>query len=95
MKIVWNKQAKEALQIFYNYIKEDSVQNAETVRDNIIDSVSGLNGKIVHRPDKYKRNNDGTYRAFEIYSCRISYRITSIQIKVLRLRHVKMRPKMF
>ena len=33
--------------------------------------------------------------AFEIYSYRISYRITLDEIKILRLRHVRMRPKMF
>ena len=95
MKIIWDIQAKASLKAIFDYIKMDSLQNAEKVRDTIIDSVSSLDGKLVHRPDKYKRNNDGTYRAYEIYSYRISYRITSTEIKILRLRHVKMRPKVF
>ena len=81
MKIVWNKQAKVALQAIFDYIKTNSLQSAEKVRDTIIDSVASLDGKLVHRPDKYKRNNDGTYRAYEIYSYRISYRNTSPQKK--------------
>jgi len=28
-------------------------------------------------PDKFKKNNDGTWRAFEKYHYRISYRITA------------------
>jgi plasmid stabilization system protein ParE len=95
MKIKWSTSATASLKHIFDYIKVDSLQNAETVVSGIIDSVSALDQLIVHRPDKYKRNNDGSYRAFEIFSYRISYRITPQEIKILRLRHVKMRPKMF
>ena len=46
-------------------------------------------------PDKYKINNDGTYRAFEKHRYRISYKITKMTIVVLRVRHTKLEPKPF
>lgn len=95
MRIVWDIIAKEELKKIYEYIKLDSPQNATMVRDGIVKATASLANNFVHRPDNYKRNNDGTYRAFEIYSYRISYRITLDEIKILRLRHVRMRPKMF
>lgn len=95
MRIVWDIAAKEELKNIYDYIKQDSLQNAEMVRDGIVKAVSSLSKNFVHRPDKYKRNNDDTYRAFEMYSYRVSYRITADEIKILRLRHVRMKPKKF
>lgn len=95
MRIVWDITAKEELKKIYGYIKLDSPKNATMVRDGIVKATAALTNNFVYQPDKYKRNNDGTYRAFEIYSYRISYRITLDEIKILRLRHVRMRPKMF
>ena len=57
--------------------------------DEIVESVASLDKMILYRPDKYKKNNDGSYRAFQVFSYRISYRITTTEIKMLRLRHIK------
>jgi len=38
-------------------------------------------------PDKFKRNNDGTWRAFEKFHYRISYLITAKEIRIVRMRH--------
>ena len=53
-----------ALKVIYDYIGNESLQNAENVRDTIIESGARFDGKITYRPDKYKRNNDGTYRVY-------------------------------
>ena len=54
-----------ALKEIYDYIGNESLQNAENVRDTIIELVSRFDGKITYRPDKCKRNNDGTYRVYQ------------------------------
>ena len=46
-----------------------------------------------YNPDKYKTNNDATYRAFEKYRCRIAYRFTKNISRILPLSHTKMEPK--
>lgn len=40
-----------------------------------------------------KEFNNGNYRAYELYSYRISYKITSTEIQILRIRHTSRNPK--
>ncbi len=96
MVIVWNLQAKRELQKIYQYILEDSYQNAVKVRKQIIDAVLYLPKQPdKHPPDKYKINNDGTWRAFEIYHYRISYRVIKNQVRIIRLRHTGRSPLLY
>ena len=68
MVTVWSKRAKTELIKAYEYIREDSPQNAAKVRDEIIDiSIDLPKHPEKHPPDKYKKGNNGTWRAFEIY----------------------------
>ena len=92
-KIVWDKPALQALQAAYDYIKKDSLQNAELVRLDLLDMTQRLEFHSErHPPDKFKTNNDGTYRAFEKHSYRITYKIVPQQVIILRVRHVKQEP---
>lgn len=73
MVIVWNLKAKQELKKVYDFILKDSYQNALKVRQEIIDAVMSLNEyPNKYQPDKYKTNNDGTWRVFEIHHYRIS-----------------------
>lgn len=93
MVTVWSKRAKIALIEAYEYIREDSPQNAAKVRDEIIDLTIDLpTHPEKHPPDKYKKGNDGSYRAFEIYHYRISYRIMVDEIRIIRMRHTRRTP---
>lgn len=93
MVIVWQKLALKQLNKGYNYIKKESPQTAKKVREDIFDKVENLkyNPKI-YPLDKYRKNNDGTIRAFEVYSYRIAYQITKYEIRILRVRHTKREP---
>ncbi len=94
--IVWDKPAYTSLEQAYNYIKEDSYSNAEKVREGILKLADSLaDHPEKHRPDKYKKNNKGSYRAFEKYSYRVAYKITAKEIIILRVRHVKQEPKKY
>jgi plasmid stabilization system protein ParE len=46
----------------------------------------------MHPPDKFKLNNTGNYRAYEIYSYRIAYRILKDKVRILRVRHTSREP---
>jgi plasmid stabilization system protein ParE len=96
MVTIWSKRAKTELQKAYLYILMDSVQNAEMVRDDIIDLTIDLAKSPEKHPlDKFKKDNDGTWRAFEKHHYRISYRITPNQIRIVRLRHTSKSPLKF
>jgi len=93
MVTVWSNRAKAALIEAYEYIWVDSPQSAAKVRDEIIDLTLELpKNPEKYPPDKYKKRNDGSWRAFEIYHYRISYRIMPDQIRIIRMRHTRRTP---
>jgi plasmid stabilization system protein ParE len=48
----------------YEYIVNDSFQNAEKVKADILASTFKLSTHPeIHPPDKYRKNNDGNFRA--------------------------------
>lgn len=92
-KLVIDNTAKKSLQEAYQYIKSDSLQNAEKVRAKIAASIKELiKNPERHAPDKYRMDNDGSYRAYEIYKYRITYQVSADAIHVIRIRHTKMNP---
>ncbi|MES2279521.1 MAG: type II toxin-antitoxin system RelE/ParE family toxin [Bacteroidota bacterium] len=96
MVTIWSKRAKSELHKAYLYILFDSLQNAEMVRDDIIDLTIDLSKNPEKHPlDKFKKDNDGTWRAFEKNHYRISYRITQREIRIVRLRHTSKSPLTF
>ncbi len=50
----------------YDYISNDSIKNAGVVLNDITAAVNkAINNPEIYNADKYKINNDGSYRAFE------------------------------
>lgn len=94
--VVWNKVAESSLKKAYQRVKEESLQNAEKVRDEILAATRELTDHPEkYPPDKFKSQNPGTHRGFEMYSYRIAYRTTKKEVRILRMRHVKQEPKMY
>lgn len=93
LSIKWDKQAWIQLDNAYEHIKEDSEQNAEKVRAEIVNKIKEIpNHPSKYRVDKYKNNNDGSYKYFEIYHYRIAFRITEKIVKVMRIRSTHQEP---
>lgn len=77
-------------------IRQDSPQNADIVKERILDKVGELaDDKVVHRKDPYKKNNDGNYLYFEILKYRIVYYAERDEVFIIRLRHTSMEPKKY
>lgn len=93
LRLIIDNDAKHSLLEAYRYIKKDSPQNAEKVRGKILNSIKELlESPERHGPDKYRVDNDGSFRAFEIYKYRITYHVSSSEIRIIRIRHTKMNP---
>lgn len=91
--VSWDKSAYASLNAIFEYIKQDSPSNASKVRNGILKITRSLSDHPEkYPPDKFKRNNRGSYRAFEKYSYRVAYKFTVAEIKILRIRHVKQEP---
>jgi len=95
-RVVWNLSASQAFRRYCADIQQDSPQNAQRVQQGISDMVDQLPQHPERYPlDKFKQNNPGNYRAFERFSLRIAYRHTEKEVRILRCRHVKQRPKSY
>ena len=92
-KILWDKQA---LHYFYDaikYIRKDSPQNADKVKREVLEKINELSKRPeIHNPDKYKVNNNGSYRAFELYRLRVGYLVKENEIIIARIRNTKQEP---
>jgi plasmid stabilization system protein ParE len=92
-KVTWNNSALRQLKKACKYIMQHSFQNALKVNSDIFkvtDSLAFHPEK--YTLDKYKRNNDGSYRTFTLHRYRVSYRVYDTEVIVLRLRHTSMEP---
>ena len=95
-KITWSKSSLKQFEAAINYIAADSIQNAEKVRKEILEKIERLiQYPEIHSPDKYKTNNNGSYRAFELHRYRIAYRIKEKEILIFRVRHTSKEPKQY
>ena len=91
--IKWNRRAIKHLDEAIKYIQFSSPANAEKVKREILLAIDGLmEYPQKYNPDKYKTKNDGSFRAFEMYHYRISYRYKGSEIRIIRIRHTKMNP---
>lgn len=92
-KVVWSAEARQQLKSAYEFIIQESPKNAQKVRADIVAIIRELPSHPErYAPDKYRVNNDGSYRAFEKHKHRIAYRIREGEIRILRVRHTKRNP---
>lgn len=93
VKIVWRKKALIELNNIYIRIKKSSPQSAIKVRNEIFATADELElHPEIYPLDRFKKDNDGTFRAFEKYSYRITYRVLKTDISMLRVRHTSREP---
>jgi plasmid stabilization system protein ParE len=93
LRIKWNRRAIKQLDEAIAYIEKTSPAGAEKVKEAILLEINNLpKYPQKYKADKYKTGNDNTFRAFELYHYRISYRFTASEIRIIRIRHTKMNP---
>ena len=92
--ISWTKTSIKQFESAIAYIASDSVITAEKVAEDILKELNKTSKNAeFFPPDKYKLNNNGSYRAFEKHHYRISYRFTDDVVRVLKVRHTSREPK--
>lgn len=97
MTVIWSKIAVKQLLNIIQYIEENSFESyADTLEKDILTKISQLPSNHFHHPaDRFKLENDGSYRAFEIDRYRISFRIINNEIRILQIRHTRRLPKQY
>lgn len=93
MQVIWSLPAQRHLMECYEYILLDSYQNAEKVKNDILSSTNKLaKHPEIHPVDKFKKENDGSFRAYEIHHYRIAYKVEEQRVIIIRVRHTNMEP---
>ncbi|WP_281234736.1 type II toxin-antitoxin system RelE/ParE family toxin [Flavobacterium gelatinilyticum] len=95
-EVIWSKTALNQLEkIYFHILKESKSRNVTNkVIDTIYNSAAILQSSSeIYELDEMKIDNNGNYRAYEIYSYRISYKTTQKEIHILRVRHTSRNPK--
>src|SRR5690606_37198194 len=92
--VIWTETTKKQLQEIYLYIAEESIVQADRVFNKLVKSTAGLPKHPKKHPlDKYKTDNDGYYRAYELFHYRVSYRTTDTAIYIVRIRSTHKNPE--
>ena len=95
-KVTWTKGATRQLDDAIKRIRKDSDQNAEEVKEKILNKINALTDDIaVHRKDTYKKDNDGNYLYFEILKYRIVYYRKPEEVFIIRIRYTGREPKSY
>ena len=93
LKIIWERSALDELKEILSYIEKQSIAGARIVNTAIREGVKTLKtNPNTYTADFLKDNNDGSYRAFTVYSYRITYKIANNEIIILRVRHTSREP---
>ena len=70
--IRWNRHAIKQLDYAIAYIQNSSPINAEKFKRDVLQKIDDLQKyPEKYSPDKFKVDNDGSFKAFELHSYRI------------------------
>ena len=91
--IVWSKNAATEYYEILEFLKEKAPQALPIVGNALLDTIEDLALQFNNHPaDRFKKNNNGAYKAAVVYSYRISYQVTEATINILRIRHTSREP---
>lgn len=94
-KIIWDRKALDHFKDILNYLQKQSDQAPKIVKGAIIDRLSLLKtNPLISELDKLKDTPNKDFRAFVVFSYRVTYQIKSDlkEIRVLRIRHTSREP---
>jgi len=97
MRIKWNRSAIQQLLDAIRFIEENSFYSyAEELEKDILSRIKNIPANPEKYPvDKYRKDNDGSYRAFEVDEYRVSYRSKPNEIRIVRIRHTSRRTRKY
>lgn len=91
--IVWSKNAANQYYKILEFLEEKASEALSIVGNALLNTIDELATQYnSYPPDRFKKNNDGSFKALVIFSYRISYQITDAKINILRIRHTSREP---
>jgi plasmid stabilization system protein ParE len=91
--IVWSRNVADKYYEILDFLEKKAPEALPIVGNALLDIIDSLTIRCNSHPaDRYKKNNDGSYKAAIIYSYRISYQVKNTNINILRIRHTSREP---
>ncbi|HRD39745.1 MAG TPA: type II toxin-antitoxin system RelE/ParE family toxin [Bacteroidia bacterium] len=94
-KIIWDRKALDHFKDILTYLEKQSKQAPKIVKDAIISRLDVIKtNPLISEQDKLKDSPNKDFRAFVVFSYRVTYQIkTDVkEIRVLRVRHTSREP---
>ena len=94
-KIIWDRKALNNFKQILTFLEKQSDRAPKIVKDAIAERLEIIKiNPLICELDRLKESPDKEFRAFVIYSYRVTYQIKSVEkkIRVLRIRHTGMEP---
>jgi len=94
-KIVWDRQALDHFKEILIYLDKQSKQAPKVVKVAILEKLEHIKtNPLTYEIDKLKDTPNKDFRAFIVFSYRVTYQIKSDvkEVRVLRLRHTSREP---
>jgi len=94
-KIIWGRKALDHLNDILTYLQKQSDQAPKIVKSAIISRLDSIKtNPLICEPDKLNDDSKADFRAFVVFSYRVTYQIKSSkkEIRVVRIRHTSREP---
>ena len=96
-KIIWNRDALNHFKDILSFLKKQSSSAPKIVKNAILEQIDFIKtNPYIFEIDKLKDPIDKEFRAFIIFSYRVSYQIKTDtkEIRILRIRHTSREPQL-
>ena len=94
-RIIWDRKALDEFKEILTYLEKQNAQAPKIVNGAIIDRLEVIKSNpLIAESDKLKDSPNKDFRAFVIYSYRVTYqiKIDIREIRILRIRHTSREP---
>lgn len=94
-KIIWDREAFNNFKEALIFLSEQSNQASGIVKKGVLSRLEEIKrNPLIFETDKLKINSEKEFRAFVIYSYRITYQIKVVtkEIRIIRFRHTSREP---
>ncbi len=94
-KIIWDRKALDHFKDILAYLEKQSKQAPKIIKDAVISRLNVIKtNPLINEQDKLKDSLNKDFRAFVVFSYRVTYQLKSDakEIRVLRIRHTSVEP---
>lgn len=93
--IIWDRLALDHFKEILNFLSKQSSQAPKIVKEGVLSRLDNVKkNPLIFEIDKLKYSPNKEFRAFVIYSYRVTYQVKIVtnEIRVIRFRHTSREP---